>query len=966
MRSRMSFHLALALSLAAVAGATGAIARGADPWIRGSGEDLEIRILGEVVNPDGQPAENLTIACGMLESLGVGSRLDATVDGNRFEVWVPVNSKPWTGVWLKVASSDGSRVAYWACYHFDLRKAAIEGVTLTLEPPTRRVEVRVTHAGAPVPDATVKADLSRGVQESARTNARGVAHLDLLADQRLIQLAAWTADRRIGGISVWYGSTRNPDADQFDVELNACRDQRIRLVDPQGEPPPGVEFAVRVANPRPRLEWIPETKHGRLRTDASGEVVHRWLPDSENHHVVADVEGTEWVIDQDLRQEPRIVDGVIEIKVKRARERKRITGRVNSGATRVGGFFVQMRSFQSEREGRTDVLQTFTDTDGTFTCDVLPDVKYTACVIDTAWASRIIDLIPYESATGEVNPPKLSVSAGQEVEALVTSGPRRAPYRNLDVAFMVEHRYSWEEDGRTRSGTSRADRYVATDAYGRASVRALPGELTVAVFTPLWRAHKKVTVREGQPTRVTLHQEFDEDRAVTGSVVLPAGAEAELDDVSVLVGALDGAYQEKKSTTCADDGSFSSGIRARRVGVFGETGDGRAAGSLVTQDLSAPLQLRLRRTVDFHGRLLGEGDRPLAHHGVRALVSIEIGASCDSPTLVVKRMEARTDERGDYTLPGVPTGLQLSVYADSDDGPTLGRLVESVRLEPGESRARSVSRLTRTPPPATAAELSTRYGSTLRDARLGGFRTLLILANGAADVNGFVSDHFLDHARNQQVYALVPVVVDARPDWLSPEDAAFLRDRGFEAPGEGSVAAYAIGGDGERLGALTVDVGEAQAADTVADFIDRHAPPPVDARAKWDEAFAEARRSHRRVLVRVSQRFCPPCTQLSRWIDDHREILEKDYVMLKVDSVYDQGGASIADRVTQGRAQGVPFFAVFDAQGTLLSDSESPLGNIGFPGDDVEAQRHLREVLLATRRNLSVEEVDGLVQSTGD
>jgi hypothetical protein len=40
---------------------------------------------------------------------------------------------------------------------------------------------------------------------------------------------------------------------------------------------------------------------------------------------------------------------------------------------------------------------------------------------------------------------------------------------------------------------------------------------------------------------------------------------------------------------------------------------------------------------------------------------------------------------------------------------------------------------------------------------------------------------------------------------------------------------------------------------------------------------------------------------LSRWIDDQREILERDFILLKIDDVRDLNGQLIADRLTKGR-----------------------------------------------------------------
>jgi hypothetical protein len=49
----------------------------------------------------------------------------------------------------------------------------------------------------------------------------------------------------------------------------------------------------------------------------------------------------------------------------------------------------------------------------------------------------------------------------------------------------------------------------------------------------------------------------------------------------------------------------------------------------------------------------------------------------------------------------------------------------------------------------------------------------------------------------------------------------------------------------------------------------------------------------------------------------------------------------------------------------LLIDSAGPLGNIGHPSS-FEGKKHLRKMLLETRRNLTDVEIDQLVESLGD
>ena len=59
---------------------------------------------------------------------------------------------------------------------------------------------------------------------------------------------------------------------------------------------------------------------------------------------------------------------------------------------------------------------------------------------------------------------------------------------------------------------------------------------------------------------------------------------------------------------------------------------------------------------------------------------------------------------------------------------------------------------------------------------------------------------------------------------------------------------------------------------------------------------------------------------------------------------------------------GVPFHAIFDANGTKLIDSAGPLGNIGAPSG-YEGGKHLKKMFSTTRNKLTDEEIEKLIKS---
>ena len=321
-------------------------------------------------------------------------------------------------MWLKAASASNDHVAYKTFNKYELRQAAIDGLKLTLQAPTRHVDVKVIDKGQPVAGAKVKAEIGFGADLQSNTNANGIARFGLLPRQELQQLTAWTDDHRIGGYSFDRSPPRDPNVNAHVVELSKCRDQKLRFVDERGTPVPGVKFEIQIATPLPNYNFIGSNDHSRMTADAAGEAVYQWFPDWDKVHFYADIGRGPWVLDG---YEPKMVDGVAIFNLKKGKARKHIHGRVASTVTGAGGFSVTLYSFQGERERNSDVLSTFTDPDGGFDLDVLPDATYCAFVVDSRWVGNVIDLIPYQSATDKLNLLELSVTEGQEVEVLVTS-----------------------------------------------------------------------------------------------------------------------------------------------------------------------------------------------------------------------------------------------------------------------------------------------------------------------------------------------------------------------------------------------------------------------------------------------------------------------------------------------------------------------------------------------------------------
>ncbi len=203
-----------------------------------------------------------------------------------------------------------------------------------------------------------------------------MAHVRLLPQQTLSRLTAWTDDHRIGGFSFTRTPVRDPDMNEQLVELSKCREQRIRFVADDGSPVAGVNFVLQIATPPPNFNFIGTMDGFHLTTDAAGEAVCKWFPDWKEAHYYADIEERPWIWDGNVKNE----NGAATFHLKESKPRKQIVGIVDSSATATsaGGFYASMWSFQGEREHHSDVTGAFSDANGIFAIDVLPDAAYCA------------------------------------------------------------------------------------------------------------------------------------------------------------------------------------------------------------------------------------------------------------------------------------------------------------------------------------------------------------------------------------------------------------------------------------------------------------------------------------------------------------------------------------------------------------------------------------------------------------
>jgi hypothetical protein len=184
----------------------------------------------------------------------------------------------------------------------------------------------------------------------------------------------------------------------------------------------------------------------------------------------------------------------------------------------------------------------------------------------------------------------------------------------------------------------------------------------------------------------------------------------------------------------------------------------------------------------------------------------------------------------------------------------------------------------------------------------------------------------------------------------------------WDLPKAGEVGLYALSDLQEPVASLRLDCSDVESAiEQGTQFFERHAPELANGREKLSAAQSEAESSGRSVWAITGGTRCGPCFRLARWIDEHRETLEKDLVIVKVTAGLDEHANDIKDEIG-GADYGIPFHVMLSPTGKVMITSAGPLGNIGMPSS-VEGIRHFRSMLEEAKQAMTTNEIDSLIES---
>lgn len=95
---------------------------------------------------------------------------------------------------------------------------------------------------------------------------------------------------------------------------------------------------------------------------------------------------------------------------------------------------------------------------------------------------------------------------------------------------------------------------------------------------------------------------------------------------------------------------------------------------------------------------------------------------------------------------------------------------------------------------------------------------------------------------------------------------------------------------------------------------------------------------------------------LEKFLQNKGEILDADFVVVKIDMSEMEKGAEVGKRLRKSLTGGIPWMVVLDADGNELITSDGPQGNCGYPLRPHEVD-HFLTMLRSTSKRITDEQL---------
>lgn len=900
-----------------------------------------LTFTGKVLLADGSSA-----AGAIIERQGTNQHrtftTTADADG-RFQIAARFEN----GVHLHVRTRDGGQQAIYALSAPSVRTTVRATQEIELRPATTH-QVSVTAAGKSVANAEVIVS-GFGFIATAKTDSAGQTEVRIPPGVSLRSIAAFHPSSGVGGQYFGEGSVRN---DTYKVNLLPPASHEIHLVDDNGQPVADFEIGADVAVDNFESIRVSPLAATRVQTDKAGIAKISWVPRDNLRGVWPQIWSDEWKTD--ALDSDHLKEGITKLKLRR---RLPVHGRlvVPSGVDPTG-ILISGRGFGTGNQSTDASARAATD--GTFTLMVPAGHSYVIGLLDTEWAC--------DPWTGDLRTDRDSKQVQVELASYpatplvvrVTRGRERQPVANTFVQLKTERDFKYSDDLGMRANASGGPKcWLLTDAEGVARVGIGRGEQKVGLSADDWTEERTLDVKSADAIEVDFHRSWIGKRKIAGQFVYAGHPFAPSPSSTIMAWTMrPPRIPLQHAPRLLDQGKFELEFDAEQASLLFLDPEQKRSGSLEIGPQDSSVTLKLQPTATYGGTLLDEAGQAIADREI----SLEPEGNFESAIV-----SQQPDGAGRFHWDAVPATTALTVRIRGDrDSPRYYISREQRQFEPGEVRENDKLRVLEVnDTPATAraeVPLAEAVAVACRDAKLNAMRALVVLHGDASESTRNLAGRLLDTEETPDVQAYRVLSI---PPEQQKAEAAAIAERKWPNPEAGELL-LAVLDHAEsvvshvRLRAENPDAALAEGRQ----FLRVHRPAQRDARALLAAAREEAKASSRRMWVVSGGPRCGPCFRLARWMDDQHDVLEKDYVLVKIIGGVDKNSEAVEPLLPASRTEGIPYHAIVEPDGKVLITSKGPLGNIGMPSE-VEDIRHLKQMLEQTAQRLSAAEIAALEES---
>jgi hypothetical protein len=964
-------------------------------------------IEGRVVDASGQSVAGARVFTNALKYLSPASQTTTRTDSDgRFRLEVTHRAN---GRMIRASDQDGARqAATHLPYEFENAPPA-EPLELILR-PAREIQCTVVDAlHKAVPDASVLVAASFEKFDEAKTDNEGRAAFRVPPD---LPLQAVVAMKGGAGLDYWsFRQKDEPKSDPYKLAhdhaepltfvLNGARPVTIRVVDNQDEPLAGVKvYPWLLSKPNKGAQYDDLNLSGldiTQRTNREGVASFDFIPidNTKRINFWARTEGyyspERHMFDPASNASEVVAKLVplVSVRGQVAFEDGRPAPDIDVMAVGAGHTMDGFR--QSTR----------TDAAGNFAFEAYPDQYYQFFAGNRQWATD--PLYKIVLAGQPVEDLQLRLNPATRVYGRVTSGRDKSPVKSLYLQLYRKDDgtyYKLPENQRLPNpkddNTAVMPQIVwsgKTDDAGEFEFFVRPGKFYI--FGPRNQDAVNFEVTDHEPHRVDIHSEQPETIPLTGRVVLRDDPDRKIAEAKVTFVSVD-SFAGFLDAVSDSDGRFQVERAPHNMLIHALAPDRSLAGLIKIGTDDPSVIIPVSPTGIVRGRLVDEeSGEAIPEREIDYGIHIDFG---DGTSTTRFGGEVKTDEQGYFEAGGLVAGhatvFNAVVETDADGRARSWRQVATatpttdepvdlgiVKLEPPQRELTPEERVAKAF--ADPRSLEERLPGRLRDAKLGYQRVLVVAGDPASTIVKMFYELEQNPDSNSAIlnYLLLPInTADADAVSLPSSDSLpsagrageggtardsamdFLTNHDILPPARDDMTLAVLDESGSPVAeAAGIElVRDARIdADLVARFLDAHKRELPDAEKLFADALAEAKRKDKRVLIQVSGPRCGWCFVLSRFLDDQKSLIDKEFVYVKLDPRMKNGDAVIK-RVRPVQKGGIPWMAIYAPDGNPLSNSDGPNGNTGYPGE-AESQVHFEKMLRTGTRHLTEDDIKSLL-----